>query len=102
MKTYYVYILASQKRGTIYTGITNDITRRIYEHKNGLIPGFTKQYKVTKLVYVESTNDVQSAIKREKQLKQWRREWKIALIEESNPEWRDLFEGYSMMDSESS
>jgi putative endonuclease len=73
MKTYYVYILASKRNGTLYIGITNDLARRVYEHKSGLIKGFTKKYSVNKLVYFESTNDVNAAILREKRLKKWKR-----------------------------
>ena len=90
MKTYYVYILASQKRGTLYIGVTNDLIRRIEEHKAKEVDGFTKKYNVSTLVYFESTNDVESAISREKVLKHWNREWKINLIESVNPEWKDL------------
>ena len=90
MKTYYVYILASKRNGTLYTGITNDLARRVIEHKSGLIKGFTKKYSVNKLVYFESTNDVNAAILREKRLKKWKRQWKIELIEKSNPDWKDL------------
>ena len=90
MKTYYVYILASKRNGTMYVGMTNDLTRRVYEHKSGLIEGFTKKYIVDKLVYFESTADVNEAILREKRLKKWKRQWKIELIEKSNPDWRDL------------
>ncbi len=98
--TYYVYILASQKNGTLYIGITNNIQRRIYEHKNNLIDGFTKKYKIHRLVHYEQTDSVESAIIREKQLKNWKREWKIKLIEESNINWVDL--SLEWMDSESS
>jgi putative endonuclease len=90
MNSYFVYILASQRNGTLYIGVTNDLERRIYEHKHGLVPGFTKQYGVYRLVYVEETNDVNDAIAREKQIKHWKREWKVRLIEGGNPEWRDL------------
>ena len=90
MKTYYVYILASKRNGTLYTGITNDLARRVIEHKSGLIKGFTKKYSVNKLVYFESTNDVNAAILREKRLKKWKRQWKTGLIEKSNPDWKDL------------
>ena len=90
METYYVYIMASQKQGTLYIGVTSDLKKRVYEHKNDLIDGFTKKYQVHKLVYCESTDDVKAAIQREKQLKKWKRQWKIDLIEEDNPEWRDL------------
>ena len=87
--TYYVYILSSPSR-TIYVGMTNNLERRIYEHAQKLIPGFTSRYNVSRLVYFEETPDVYAAIAREKQLKGWRRARKIALIEASNPEWRDL------------
>ena len=93
MKTYYIYIFASKRNGTLYIGITNDLTRRIFEHRTGLINGFTKKYSVNKLVYFESTNDVNAAILREKRLKKWKRQWKIELIEKSNPDWNDLSEG---------
>ena len=88
---YYVYILASNKNGTIYIGVTSNLVKRIYEHKNELAEGFTKQYSVHNLVYFEITESVESAIAREKQLKKWNRAWKIRLIEKTNPEWRDLY-----------
>jgi len=90
-KTYYVYILASQRNGTLYIGVTFGLKKRVYEHKMGLVEGFTKKYKIHTLVYYESTSDVLSAIQREKQLKKWKREWKIKLIEKDNPQWRDLY-----------
>ena len=90
MKSYFVYILASKRNGTLYIGITNNLTRRIFEHKSGMIDGFTKKYLIDKLVYFESTSDINEAIKREKRLKKWKRQWKIDLIEKSNPDWRDL------------
>ena len=83
--------MASRKNGTIYIGVTNDIARRAYEHREGLISGFTKRYDVKLLVHVEPFDDIRAAIQREKNLKKWPRVWKIALIEESNPEWRDLY-----------
>ena len=86
---YYVYILASQS-GVLYTGVTNDLNRRIGEHKEGQVPGFSRKYKVNRLVYYESTRDVNAAISREKQIKRWRREKKVALIESINPGWDDL------------
>lgn len=92
MKSYWVYILCSKRNGTLYVGITNDLVRRIYEHKEKLIDGFTKTYNVTKLVHVEGFQDVTAAIHREKCLKKWKRAWKLHLIEEHNPEWRDLYE----------
>lgn len=88
---YYVYILASQKNGTLYIGVTNDLIRRVYEHKSDFVEGFTKKYKVHTLVYFEDTEDVDSAITREKQLKKWNRAWKIRLIEEKNSAWDDLY-----------
>ena len=90
--TYYVYILASKKNGVLYIGVTNDLIRRIYEHKNNLVDGFTKKYFVHRLVYFEQTPDVISAITREKQIKKWLRRWKIELIEKDNPQWNDLFD----------
>jgi putative endonuclease len=89
-KTYYVYILASHPKGTLYIGVTNNLKRRLYEHKNGVNQGFTQNYKVYRLVYYEETNDIQSALSREKQLKKYKRQWKIELIEASNPLWNDL------------
>jgi putative endonuclease len=91
MTQYYVYILASKKNGTLYIGMTNDLRRRVYEHKNHLIDGFTKKYNVDRLVYFKMTNDPQNAIIREKRLKKWKRQWKIDLIEQMNPEWKDLY-----------
>jgi putative endonuclease len=88
---YYVYLLASDKHGTLYLGVTNDIVRRIYEHKNKFVEGFTKRYSVDKLVWFEIHNDAITAIAREKELKKWRRVWKIRLIEETNPQWTDLY-----------
>lgn len=89
MKTFYVYIMSS-KTATLYTGFTNDIKKRVYEHKNHLRPGFTAKYSVNRLVYLETFGDALSAIAREKQIKCWRREKKIALIESTNPDWLDL------------
>jgi len=91
-KKYYVYILASKKNGTLYIGITSNLIKRIYEHKNNLFEGFTKKHSVHNLVYYEQYNDVNTAIAREKQMKKWARIWKIRLIEENNPGWRDLYE----------
>lgn len=90
-KTYYVYILASFKNGTLYTGFTSNLLKRIGEHKEGLIEGFTREYRVDNLVYFEEFGEVSQALHWENQLKRWRREWKIALIEKDNPGWRDLF-----------
>jgi putative endonuclease len=90
-KTYWIYMLASALGGTLYIGITNDLVRRIYEHRMGLADGFTKKYGIHRLVYFEQYNDVEAAIQREKRLKKWNRAWKIRLIEESNPDWLDLY-----------
>jgi putative endonuclease len=89
---YYVYIVASRKDGAIYLGITNDIVRRIYEHRTKATPGFTSKYNITLLVWFEIYDDPVSAISREKELKKWRRAWKIQLIETQNPGWDDLYE----------
>ena len=88
---FYVYILASGKHGTLYIGVTNDLIRRVYEHREKLVPGFTKEYDVVKLVYYEVFDDPESAILREKRLKRWRRDWKVELIERDNPSWDDLY-----------
>jgi putative endonuclease len=89
---YWVYILASGKHGTPYIGVTNDLVRRVYQHKNKLIKGFTTQYNVNCLVWYEPYDDPTSAIAREKELKKWRRDWKINLIEQDNPNWDDLYD----------
>jgi putative endonuclease len=86
-----VYILASRRNGTLYVGMTNDLIRRVYEHRNDLISGFTKQYRVHDLVYFEVFDDVREAITREKRLKRWHRAWKTELIEKDNKNWRDLW-----------
>ena len=91
MKPYYVYILASRKNGTLYIGVTNDLVRRAYDHKNNVIQGFTEKYGVHALVYYESYTDVRDALTREKRLKKWKRQWKIDLIESKNPDWKDLY-----------
>ena len=85
------YILASKKRGTLYIGVTGDLVRRVWEHRNGVIVGFSLKYQVHDLVYFEQMQDMRTAIAREKQLKGWKRQWKINLIEDRNPDWRDLF-----------
>ena len=90
---YHVYILASRRNGTLYIGVTNDLIRRVHEHRQGLVDGFTKRYGVIALVYVESHERAEQAIQREKDLKHWVRDWKIALIERENPYWGDLYEG---------
>ena len=92
MNDYYVYILTNDRDKLLYIGVTNDLQRRVYEHKNGMFEGFTKDYGIHKLVYYEMCHDVKDAIKREKQLKNWRREKKIALIERMNPRWKDFGE----------
>lgn len=91
-RTGYVYILASRRNGTLYIGVTSDLIRRIREHKEGTIPGFTTRYHVHTLVYVEQHDRIADAIAREKQLKKWRRAWKLDLIERDNPHWRDLYD----------
>jgi putative endonuclease len=90
-KSYFVYILASKQNGTLYTGVTSDLIKRVYQHKNGLIDGFTKKYSVHDLVYFETTDDVKTALQREKQIKKWNRQWKIEMIERKNKDWRDLY-----------
>ena len=94
LKDYYVYILTNDSK-TLYVGVTNNLERRIYEHKHKLRDGFTKKYNLTKLVYFEIFNDINDAIKREKQLKNWHRQWKINLIESKNKEWKDLYEEFT-------
>jgi putative endonuclease len=96
-RAYYVYILASTSR-VLYIGVSNDIERRIFEHRTGAIKGFAWRYRAHRLVYVEECDTAEEAIAREKQLKNWHREWKVNLIEQSNPEWRDLAEGLDGMD----
>ena len=91
-KVFAVYVLASRRNGTLYIGMTNDLVRRIWEHKSGQVPVFTKRYKVHSLVYYEFHENAESAIVREKQMKEWKRRWKIELIEKANPDWRDLYE----------
>lgn len=93
MNQYYVYIMTNHSK-TLYTGVTNDLKRRVYEHKSKLIPGFTSKYNINKLVYFEETPDINSAITREKQIKGWLRRKKIDLIESVNPEWKDLSEDW--------
>jgi putative endonuclease len=88
-RSYYIYIMTNQS-DTLYTGVTNDLTKRVYQHKNKLLPGFTTKYNITRLVYFEETNDVQAALAREKQIKGWLRKKKVALIESVNPKWLDL------------
>jgi len=90
---YYFYILASRIGGTLYIGVTNDLVRRVYEHREKLAEGFTKKYEVARLVYFERHGDIEVAIRREKRLKKWNRAWKVRLIEENNPNWSDLYHG---------
>ena len=90
-RSYYVYTLASRIGGTLYVGITNDLIRRVFEHKSKSTPGFTERYDVAKLVYFEQFDDPENAIKRERRIKKWNRAWKIRLIEEFNPNWEDLY-----------
>ncbi|MBP9692320.1 MAG: GIY-YIG nuclease family protein [Alphaproteobacteria bacterium] len=87
---YYMYMLCSQRNGTLYIGVTNNLARRIYEHKSKITSGFTEKYNVDKLVYMEVYPSIREAIQREKCLKKWNRNWKIRLIEQANPEWKDL------------
>jgi len=87
---YYLYILSNKYNGTLYIGVTNDLERRLFKHKNKLVDGFTKKYSLDKLMYYETYQDVNDAIKREKNIKKWKRQWKINLIEGNNPNWDDL------------
>jgi len=91
MNSYYVYIMASKKNGTLYIGVTNDLIKRVYEHKTNLVEGFTDKYSIHDLVYFEVFNDAVEAIAREKRVKKWNRKWKINLIEKENPHWKDLY-----------
>jgi putative endonuclease len=89
--TYHVYILTKERNSVFYVGVTNNLSRRIYEHKQGLVPGFTKKYDVKMLVYYESYDDIYTALKREKIIKKWKRKFKVNAIEKMNPEWKDLY-----------
>ena len=91
MEQYYTYIMANKKNGVLYVGVTNDIIKRSYEHKVGIVKGFTKRYNIKILVYYEIHGSIEAAITREKQIKKWKRDWKIELIEKENPEWNDLY-----------
>jgi len=95
-KRFYVYMLASRRGGVLYVGVTSTIQRRVWEHREGLLAGFTKRYFVRRLVWFEEHPDAQSAIRKEKQLKRWRRSWKIALVERENPDWIDLYEDVAL------
>ncbi|MDD5464427.1 MAG: GIY-YIG nuclease family protein [Candidatus Moranbacteria bacterium] len=99
-KFYYVYIMASCRNGTTYIGVTNNLMKRSWEHKNKIFDGFTKEYDINKLVYYETTNNIQAALQREKQLKKWNRQWKLELIEKENPDWVDLALEYYKKESE--
>ena len=92
MRQYYVYILVSKRNGTLYIGVTNDLLKRVFQHKNDVIEGFTKKYHVHQLVYYEVHHDVKQGISREKRMKKWKRQWKIRLIEQFNPHWEDLYD----------
>ena len=95
MKDYFVYILASRRNGTLYVGVTNDLIRRVWEHRQGLIEGFSKKYHVDLLVYFEQTSSIDEAITREKRIKRWNRDWNLKLIEKQNPNWVDLYDQIS-------
>lgn len=95
MKQYYVYVLASKKDGVLYIGVTSNLIKRVWEHKEGVFEGFTEKYWVKKLVYYEIYDDPENAIMREKQIKKWNRSWKVELIEKENPNWNDLYEEIS-------
>jgi putative endonuclease len=95
-KQYYVYMMASRRNGMLYIGITSNLIKRAYEHKNDLAESYTSKYRIHSLVYFETAEDIMSAISREKQLKKWNRAWKVALLEKKNPEWRDLY--YDLME----
>ena len=96
-KYYYVYILTNKQNGALYIGVTNNLSRRVYEHKTCAIPGFSAKYKTDKLVYFERFEDINEAIKHEKRMKHWLRNWKKDLIEKYNPEWRDLYNELNML-----
>jgi putative endonuclease len=91
-KQFYVYILASKRNGTLYTGVTSNLVQRVWQHKNNVIKGFTQNYNIKILVYYEAHDNAENAITREKQIKKWRRNWKLRLIEKSNPKWNDLYD----------
>ena len=90
-QSYFIYILASKRNGTLYVGVTSDLLKRVWQHKHNLIEGFTKRYKIHLLVYYEMYRNINEAIAREKQLKKWNRDWKLKLIEKTNPDWEDLY-----------
>jgi putative endonuclease len=88
---YFVYIMASQRHGTMYIGVTNNLIRRVYEHREKITPGFTSKYNVNRLVWFDQTDSIEAAIQHEKRLKHWQRAWKIEMIEKANPQWEDLY-----------
>ena len=94
-KQFYVYILASKRNGTLYTGVTSNLIQRVWQHKHNMVKGFTKKYNVKILVYFEVHPNAESAIIREKQIKKWRRAWKLQLIEKKNPDWKDLYDTFT-------
>ena len=98
MKDYYVYMITNRNHKVLYIGVTNNLERRIYEHKNKLIEGFTKKYNCTKLVWYTSTNNIESAIQQEKRMKKWKREYKENLVKKVNPNWEDLYQEISNID----
>jgi putative endonuclease len=91
MAAYYVYFLTNKPRGTLYVGVTNDLARRVHEHREGVLKGFTKQYALKQLVHFEIYDNPREAIQREKNIKHWKRTWKLDLVNDANPQWRDLF-----------
>jgi len=91
-QTYFVYIMTNKKHGTLYTGVTNDLVKRTYQHKEGQVEGFTRRHSLKRLVWYECFDDIEQAIAQEKRIKRWRREWKLQLIEKQNPDWGDLWE----------
>ena len=91
MKNYYIYIMTNKRNGTLYIGVTNDLIRKVYEHKNYLLDGFTKNYDIKMLVYFEIYDSIETALNREKNIKAWQRSWKVRIIEEQNPHWNDLY-----------
>jgi putative endonuclease len=93
---YYVYLLASRKDGALYLGVTNDLIRRVFQHRSKAVPGFSSRYNITQLVWFEIYDDPISAISREKEIKKWRRAWKVALIVQENPDWKDLYESIAV------
>ena len=93
MKVGYVYVMASGRNGTLYIGVTSDLVKRVWEHRNGIVPGFTRKYRCKRLVWYEAHDDLQQARYRELQMKKWKRLWKLSEIEQLNPEWQDLYPG---------